>query len=539
MSRFRFFLLIAGVIAAYGALTLNLYQLQIENNELYASRAEAQSRFARFLVSRRGNIYLTDRGKAVPVAINKAQPLIFAVPQEIEDVDKAVENLGPILNLEPEELRRVLTSQSTYKPLTRQPTAGQITKVKELGLPGVFVENQDKRFYPFDNLSAHVLGFVAPGDDDLIIGRYGLEKYYDDLLNKKDLTLTLDRPIQAEAERLLKELVTKHQAKGGTIIVQEPKTGKILALANQPDFNLNHYGQTKIEYFTNPTIQAVYEPGSTFKIITMAAGIDSGKLTPETTFYDTGQITFKDGKVIKNWDKKANGLVTMTNVIERSINTGAAWAEKQLGHKNFYQYLKKFGFDQPTNITLPGELAGNIKNLEKVRAEIDFAAASFGQGVAITPLQLVSAFSAIANRGMLMRPYLVSGDVSEEIRQVISPETAQKVTRMMTSAVRKATLAQVPQYTVAGKTGTAQIPDLKKGGYTDEVINSFVGFAPASNPSFTALIKIDRPLGAPLSGQTVVPAFRQLAQFILNYYNIPPDDLAPEKIAPEAGSLNY
>ena len=541
MSAFRFFLLIAGLLIVSGFLFLNLYQLQIEKGDYYAARAKTQGTASQSPQNHRGNIYLTDKeGRAVPVAINKPQPVAVIASREIKDVDSLVENISPILNLEPEVLRKISLSQGAYRVLARELTEEQIKKIKAAKIPGIYIDEEDRRYYPFNNLASQVIGFVAPGDDQLTFGRYGLERYYDDhLTTGKDLNLTLDVNLQTESEKTLRGLVEKYQASGGTIIIQEPKTGKILALANYPDFNLNQYGKARVEHFSNPALQAVYEPGSIFKVITMAAGLDSQAFTPETSFYDTGQITFRDGRVIKNWDKKANGTVTMTNVIERSINTGAAFAETKIGHRRFYEYLKKFGFNQPTEITLPGEVAGNLKNVERHQADIDFAAASFGQGVAVTPLQVINAISTIANDGKLMRPLIIDGDPPQEMGRAISAEAAEKLKGMMISAVRKAVLAQIPKYTVAGKTGTAQVPDLKKGGYTDDVINGYVGFVPATNPSFTILFKLDRPAGAPLSGQTVVPAFRQLAQFVLNYYNIPPDDLTPAQTPADTGSLNY
>jgi len=254
----------------------------------------------------------------------------------------------------------------------------------------------------------------------------------------------------------------------------------------------------------------------------MAAGIDLGVLTPETTFFDNGSVTL-NGKTILNWDKIAHGNVTMTNVIEKSINTGAVFAERKIGHSRFYDYLKKFGFGALTNIDLPNEIAGSLKNLEKKDArEIDFATASFGQGTAVTPIQLVNAFSAIANGGLLMRPYVNADLKPYVVRRVIDANTAQLVATMMESAVTKAKLAIVPGFRVAGKTGTAQIPDFNKGGYTEEFIHTYIGFAPITAPRFVAFLKIDKP-NANLAGETVVPAFQKLAQFILNYYNVPPD----------------
>src|SRR3989344_1794610 len=273
----------------------------------------------------------------------------------------------------------------------------------------------------------------------------------------------------------------------------------------------------------NPAVQAIYEPGSIFKVITMAIGLDSKKITPDTTFVDTGSVTL-DGRTIKNWDLKAHGRVTMTNVIEQSINTGAVYAMQQIGKDRFYNYVKQFGFQSLTGIALPGEQAGSLGTLKTSFQDINFATASFGQGVAVTPLQLITAVSALANGGQLMRPYILSNVEPQVVRRVISEEAARQVTEMMVSAVKKAEVAQIPHYRIAGKTGTAQIPDPKNGGYLESYIHTYVGFAPATQPKFVVLFKVDRPQ-APLAGATVVPAFRELTEFLLNYYNVPPDNL--------------
>lgn len=272
--------------------------------------------------------------------------------------------------------------------------------------------------------------------------------------------------------------------------------------------------------FLNPIIQYVYEPGSVFKPLTMAAGIDSGAFTPETTFIDKGSVTL-NGKTILNWDKKANGKITMTEVIEGSVNTGAVFAEQKVGHKTFTAYVKKFGLGENTGIDLPDEVSGSINNLERKEArDIDFATASFGQGVSVTPIQMISAFSALANGGVLMRPFITEETSPTIVRRVVSGETATKVTGMMESAVEKAKIAAIQNFRIAGKTGTAFIPE--RGKYSDELIQTFVGFFPVSDPKATILIKLDKP-NAPLAGMTVVPAFRELAAFVINHYNIPPD----------------
>jgi len=220
---------------------------------------------------------------------------------------------------------------------------------------------------------------------------------------------------------------------------------------------------------------------------------------------------------------KANGTITMTNVIERSVNTGAAFAQRQLGQKKFYEYLKKFGFKDKAEIDLPGEVVGSLSPLEDDIREINYATASFGQGISTTPIRLIMAISAIANGGELMRPYINAENKSQKMGRVISRDASRQITEMMVSAVDKATIAKINGYSIAGKTGTAQVPGPNGGKYTDDVINTFVGFGPTNDPKFIILLRLDKPYGAPLAGGTIVPAFRELAHFIINYYNIPPD----------------
>jgi len=254
----------------------------------------------------------------------------------------------------------------------------------------------------------------------------------------------------------------------------------------------------------------------------MASALDAGKITPETTYYDSGELTLNE-HTIRNWDLKSYGTVTMTNVIEKSLNTGAAFAQRQLGDDNFYEYLKKFGLKDQTQIDLPGEVTGSLLPLEQDIRAINFATASFGQGISVTPIRLIMAISAIANGGDVMRPYVNMDNRPQKIGRAISKNASRETIGMMVSAVDKALIAKISGYTVAGKTGTAQVPKTNGGGYTDEVINTYVGFAPAYDPEFIILVRLDKPYGAPLAGLTVVPTFRDLAQYVINYYNIPPD----------------
>ena len=528
MRGWRLWLIAAGTLGFYGALIFNIYGLQIENGSYYFRRATVQAEGGNVLSPKRGTIFFQDKnGNKIPVAFNREFPIIFAVPKEIEDPSEASMAIADALNLNAAEIKlRLEKPNDQYELLILKATADQVTQARSLALKGLYVDSDYFRFYPFGSLGSQVLGFVGPDSSTgSFSGRYGLESYYDDTLQRSDLSLTIDRNIQSQSEKVLKDLIDRYDAAGGTVIVQDPKTGDILAMGNYPTFDPNEYAKFDLENFTNPAIQAVYEPGSVFKVLTMASGLDAGKITPATSYYDTGSLTL-NGKTIKNWDGKAHGQTTMTEVIEQSINTGAAFAEKKTGHDLFYNYLLKFGLDDLSGITLPGELSGRLGNLKISTRDINFATASFGQGVSVTPLQLINAISALANKGVLMKPNILAGHPPEVLGAVISSEAAEQVTEMMVSAVTKAEVAKIDGYRIAGKTGTAQVPDFRNGGYSDQYIHSYTGFAPASDPKFTILIKIDKPKGVGLAGATVVPAFRELAQFVINYYNIPADRLA-------------
>lgn len=526
---FRFFLLNLFFLAVYFALGFNLYQLQVEQNDYYFKKVKARTEYQKELQLRRGKIFFTDRnGNFIPAAINKDYPVIYAVPKEISNPQETALLLVNALKLKisVDELKEKLSNKkSLFYLVVDKATNEELETVKTLNIKGVYVGEKQHRFYPFENIAAHLLGFVGLNASvDKPTGLYGAELYFNDRLSKgENVYLTIDRILQAEAEQTLSELIEKYDASGGSVIIQEPFSGKILAMVSNPDFDPNDYSKYPVSNFINPAVQYIYEPGSVFKPITMAAGIDLGVITPETTYIDKGSVIL-NGKIIKNWDHKSYGIITMTRVIEKSINTGAVFVEQQIGHNNFLKYLKKFGFGSHTGIDLPNEVPSNLDDLENNARDIDYATASFGQGIAVTPIQLINAYSAIANGGVLMRPYINLNDSPYVIRRVIDKHSAELVIGMMESAVEKAKVASIAGYRVAGKTGTAQIPDFVKGGYSDEYIHTFVGFAPASKPRFVILLKLDKPFVS-LAGSTVVPAFRDLARFVLNYYNVLPDNL--------------
>lgn len=525
----RFYALTVLFGLLFGVLGFNLYQLQVERGGYYSNKAQARNEAQAQLELRRGQIFFTDRsGTDISVALNRDYPAIYAVPKEIADPQATANKLAPLINLKEADLVSAFSNrESLFKLLVDKAGEAQVKAVEDEPIIGIYTDQKQSRFYPFNELASQMVGFVGmTNESDTAKGLYGVEKLDDEkLASGSDVRLTIDRNLQAESEAVLEKLIQDQQAVGGAVVIQEPATGKILTLTSKPDFDPNEYYKYPVKNFLNPTVQLVYEPGSVFKPFTMSAGIDTGAITPDTTFVDTGSVTL-NGKTIRNWDLKAHGKVTMTNVIELSINTGAIFAETQIGNSRFHDYLKRFGFGEETGVDLPDEAAGSIKNLERKDAQaVDFATAAYGQGTSVTPVQLITAFSAIANGGVLMRPYVSRDAQPLVVRRVISEDTAKKVTAMMESAVKKAQVASIPGYRIAGKTGTAFIPDFVYGGYTTELIHTYVGFAPVSNPKFVILIKLEKPKVAELAGVSVVPAFHDLATFVLNYLNVPPDDL--------------
>ncbi len=507
-------------------LVLNFYRLQVDKGFYYFQKAQARNDAAEELQLRRGQIFFTDKNnELIPVAMQNDYPAIYAVPQDISDIPGTAKKLSPLINMSEKDIIASLSVNPSgkFRLLVDKASPDMVNQVLSANVKGIYTDEKQYRFYPFETLGAHVVGYVGKNSESSDpIGLYGIEKLFNTTLAEgNNVQLTIDRNLQAEAEQMLDGLVKNFKAEGGSILIQDPHTGAILTLVNKPDFDPNNYGMYPIANFPNPAVQYVYEPGSVFKAFTMVAGIDTGAITPDTVYIDKGSDTL-NGMTIRNWDLIAHGKMTMTQVIENSLNTGAIFAEQKTGDQTFLSYLKKFGFGQKTGIDLPDEVNGSLNNLEKKQTyAIDFGTAAYGQGVSVTPVQVITAFSAIANGGLLMKPYIVASDKPTVVRRVMSEDTSQKVSQMLQDAVENAHIAAIPHYRVAGKTGTAQIPE--NGGYsTNTFIHTFIGFLPVSNPKVVILIKLIRP-DAELAGLSVVPAFHDLASFAVNYYNIPPD----------------
>ncbi len=418
------------------------------------------------------------------------------------------------------------------------------------------------RFYPQNSLASHLVGFTHADS----YGVYGVEEYYDNFLNSsvgllerdikpfeslptktrrylpsvagRDLVLTFDRSIQWIIEEELREAIAKYRAKTGSIIVMEPQTGAILGLANWPDYDPNQRqsGNVDVARYPNPSVSALFEPGSVFKLITMAGGLDTGVITPTTVFTDDGYIVVGQ-RTIYNSSRTANGQVTVEDALAKSLNVVTAQVADRMGSDDFYRYVRRFGFGTRTEVDLADEVAGLLKTPgNELWSQSDLGTNSFGQGLAVTPLQMANAVCAIANGGTLMRPYLVQARIEDGnvlytkptvVRTVMSPQSAADLTEMMIYTVNTGNKAAlVPGWTVAGKSGTAQIPS-PEGYREDATIVSFVGFAPANDPKFVVLVKLDEPDFAisQWAAYTAAPVFAQVSRRLFEHLNIPPDEI--------------
>jgi len=438
-------------------------------------------------------------------------------------------------------------------------------------IEGIRLEETKMRVYPEKTLASHILGYVG-WQDDKKIGRYGVEGFFENMLagdmgffsverdasgqhigvgkrefkpaaDGTDIVLTIDRVVQSIIENELKDGVTRYGAERGSVIIMNPQTGAVLGMATYPNYDPNYYyAINNAQVQLNPVVSEIFEPGSVLKPVVMSAAIEEGLVTPQTTFNDSGPVRVAE-YTIDTFDNKHHGIQTMTQVLEQSNNIGMVWVGQQLGAEVMYDYLRRFGLGEKTGVELEGETQSTLKepsdwNITTV------ATTSFGQGVALTPLQTLNAVNVIANDGVLMQPYLVSSlrhtNEDEEIkqptpvRQVISSRTAGDVSAMMVSVIENgvATLARVPGYYLAGKTGTAQVPD-EKGSYSaDRKIITFVGFGPIDNPRFSMIIKLDNPSGLSFASGTAAPMFNHIAEKLINYMQIPPDydsTIAPPK----------
>ena len=563
MRHWRSNLILLFIILFGAAIIGRLVFLQILRRDFYAALANAQQQFFSKTFGDRGEIFLQNHD--FPIAVNKTNTLVYVSPNEIflENKEVTAEILSEVLDLNKDFLLEKLKKDSLYELIKNRVSDREIEKLKEIDLAGVYFKQTKIRDYPYENFASSLLGFVNMDGQ----GQYGAEERWNDLLMGREeflvgkrgplghlffgdrerlntrgsnIILTIDYNIQYLAEKLLEKAYAQWEIDGGQIIVIDPHSGQILALADFPAFNPNRYFEEQnFKIFKNDVVQKIFEPGSVFKPITMAIALNARKITPDTTYIDPGVIKI-GGWSIRNYDQRVYpGEITMIEVLEKSINTGIVFVQRKLQRDLFVKYLEKFGLFELTEIDLPGEIFS--QNLElKNGSEINFATASYGQGISVTPIQLVRAFSVIANGGKLIRPHVVEKiknsdntiietEMSSDLREVISSRTASKLTAMLVSTVEHpfTRRAQIPGYYVAGKTGTAQVSWAALGydriGYSDQLVHTFVGFAPAFNPRFLILVKLDNPKGVRTASLSAAPIFQELAKYIINYYQIPPD----------------
>lgn len=562
----RIYFLAFFVLFAFGAVIIKLLYLQIISRDSFTALAENQHKITTSLEARRGEIFLQDENDLYPLAINQQLQMAYAVPREVKDRENVISQLSSILSMDRQMVESKFDNpNSMFEIIKHKLSDEEVDKIRQAKLAGIYLIPEVFRYYPAGELASQLVGFVG-SDGQKTRGMYGLEAYWNEKLSGEngslsqerdsrgrwisvsdrqinpakdgvDLVLTINHTVQYEIEKILKESLEKFAADSGTIVVLEPKTGKILALANQPGFNPNDFSKTEdISLFSNPAVSAAYESGSVFKTFTEAIGIDDGKISPETTYVDTG-IVNEAGFAIQNSDKKANGVQTMTQVLENSLNTGVIFIEKQVGNRKFAEYVKRFGFGEKTGIDLPGEAKGNIANMSDYRRDINFYTISFGQGITVTPIQLAAAYGALANKGMLMKPHIIEKIrhwdgteeeiAPEEVRQVVSENTAQLMGAMLRSVVVNGhgKRADVPGYQIGGKTGTAQIAKENSRGYEEGMnIGSFAGYGPVNDPKFVIVVKLYNPKNVEWAESSAAPTFGRAMKFLLEYYKIKPTE---------------
>lgn len=550
--------LVGGLFAVlFVAVVGRAFYLQVLDSDRLQKLAERQHQRAIPLTPDRGSIY--DRTGA-PLAVSVEMDSCFAEPRSIKEPAVVAKQLAPLLKQPPEELQKKLTGNRGFVWLQRRMTPEEAQKIKDLRLEGIAFVKETKRFYPTAEVAAHVLGFTGLDPN----GLEGIELKYDstilgntgymvterdalgrDIALKKvvvkkaskggNVHLTLDKNIQYVAEKELAKAVQSSGARAGMAVVMDPDTGKVLAMANYPTFNPNSHEHYSTNELRNRAVCDSFEPGSTFKTFLLAASLEEGIVSPNDGFDCNNGSYAIGGRVIHDTHKY--GYLKVGDILKYSSNIGAAKIGARLGAERLFSYLRSFGFGERTGLDLPGEASGYLRD-RKQWFGVDLATIAFGQGVSATAMQQCAAMSAIANGGVLMKPYLVekisseNGDVLQEFgpttrRRVISPKVAKTVTQMMESVTGPGgtgTSAAVEGYRVAGKTGTAQKVDPVTKGYSvDKRTASFIGFIPADKPRLTIMVVVDEPKTSPYGGVVAAPAFREIARQSLCYLQVPPE----------------
>jgi cell division protein FtsI/penicillin-binding protein 2 len=543
-----------------------LYFLQIVSGEMYSTKADRQYLKPNSSALNRGTIYFRTKDNELVTAANQKTGYTLAInPTTLADKETALKKISEIIAIDKESfLVKAAKAGDPYEEVAKKIELTEGDKIQALKIPGVNVYKEKWRFYPNDSTAANVLGIMAFKGTDLA-GRYGLEQYYEDILKRSndsaysnffvemfsnikktlysddgsegDIVTSIEPAVQTNLERETDAINKTWDAEYTGGIVIDPKTGEVIAMSMSPSFNPNDFKNEKNpNIFSNKLVEDSFELGSVIKTITMAAGIDSGAVTAHTTYFDTGSLTINN-KVVSNFDKVGRGLIDMQRVFNESLNTGAVFVVRAMGKDKFVKYMGDFGLTEKSGIDLPNESAPLVNNL-KSNQEIDQATASYGQGIALSPILATRAFSVLANGGVLIHPHIVTkinykSGITKDITfsegtRVLKKETTAEIARMLTKTVDEALVGgtlKLEHYSVAAKSGTAQIA-LKngKGYYDDRYLHSFVGYFPAYDPRFLVFLFTYYPKNnARYASDTLAKPLFNIIKYLINYYEIPPD----------------
>jgi len=538
--------------------------LQIVKGEMYRDKAERQYTLPSGGLFDRGTIFFEEKsGRAISAATVVPDYTLAVDPTKITSPATLADKLAAFVTFDRADfIARASRTGDQYEEVAKHLSEKEVEGIKALGEKSVILNKDKKRFYPGGQTAAQVLGFVG-SNGDAVSGRYGLERYYNETLARSgsdtssgffadlflntgktilsdreregDLVTTIEPTVQGMLERVLSDdVLKKYNAAGAMGIIMDPKTGAIYAMGSVPTFDPNNFSKEKDQsVFVNPLVEGVYEMGSIIKPLTIAAGIDAGVVTAATTYNDTG-FRIVNTKRISNYDGKARGVVPVQEILNQSLNMGTMFVLDRLGKDRFRDYFKAYGLGEETGIDLPNEGLGMIKNLESPR-DIEYATASFGQGISMTPIETIRALSVLANGGVLVTPHVVKrteyglGITHDFIpgseRRVLKKETSQEISRMLTVVVDKALVGgalKQEHYSIAAKTGTAQL--VESGAYSKaDYLHTFFGYFPSYDPKFIVFLAVKNPRGEQYASHTLSDPFIQITKFLLNYYQVPPD----------------
>lgn len=561
--------ILSGIVAILGLILIGrLYEVQILKSDLYRERAESQYVHTKTDLYSRGSIFFTTKdGEELSAAAIQSGSILAANPKQITiDKEEFCRRLESYLDDGIDKcVERINLLNRTYVELATKLNEIEEQEIEALDIDGAQLYRNQWRYYPGGSLAARSIGFVGYTDDGSELrGKYGLERHYDDVLYKKrevlsvnffaelfsnlgelvydrdeentgNIVTTLEPSVSRMLDTVLQNTNDEYHSKLTGAIIMNPNNGEIIALNAVPSFDLNNREDATIDQFRNPLVENLHEFGSTIKALTMAAGLDSGVINAATTYYDAGTIEL-DGYTISNFDGRGRGTVPMQEVLNQSLNTGVSFIVQKMGKDKFRDYFMKYKLGSESGIDLPNEVHGLVDNLKSPR-DVEYATASFGQGIAMTPVAVTRALATLANGGKLVTPHLVkkieydNGQVKEirypEGDEVLSEQTSEEISRMLKTvvddALRGGTVA-LPHHTIAAKTGTAQIADPENGGYyEDKYLHSFFGYFPAFDPQFIVFMYTVEPQGVEYASETLTTPFMDVAKFLINYYSIPPD----------------